>query len=290
MERKKIFRPDKSEEVNYSFQNYPIYISEGALSMCPNYRFPSHWHDDIEFIAVISGQMDYNVNGKTVHLFEGEGIFINSKQLHFGFSDEKNECEFICILLHPRLLCAETAFEKDFIFPITDNGELSQIKLSPNINWQNEIFDLIVQANQIKNEKTAPLKVQSIFGYIWSLICENVDISKNFKSEDPNLTVVKKMVKFINSNYRENITLFSIASSGGVGESKCCKLFRRYLNTTPNSYLRLYRLERARELLETSDLTITEIACSVGFGGSSYFSESFKQVYGVTPREIRSRN
>lgn len=287
MERKKIFRSDRSEDVDYSFQDYPIYISEGLLSMCPNRRFPSHWHDDIELVAVISGEMDYNVNGKITHLSKSEGIFVSSKQLHFGFSDGNGECEFVCVLLHPQLLCSSAAFERDFVSPVLD-ADISQIKLTQNEKWHREIFDLILKANEIKDEKTAPLKMQSIFAYIWSLIYENVSVSEKVKGEDMSLDTVKRMVSFIHLNYREQLTLFEIASAGGVGESKCCKLFRKYLNTTPNSYLRLYRLERASELLKTDDLTVTEIAGAVGFNGSSYFAESFKQVYGVTPRKYRA--
>lgn len=286
MEHKKVFRPDRSEEVDYSFRDYPIYISDGALSMCPNFRFPSHWHDDIELIAVASGEMDYNVNGKIIHLSSGEGIFINSKQLHFGFSNEKKECRFVCVLLHPRLLCSNEAFEREFISPVLQS-EIQYIKLSDKAKWQEEILSLTVLANGIKAEKTAPLRVQSIFAYIWSLVCENVSVSENIKAENPDLDTVKHMVKFVNSNFRDQITLSLIASAGGVGQSKCCKLFRKYLNTTPNAYLRLYRLERANKLLKTTELTITEIADAVGFGGSSYFSESFKAVYGITPREVR---
>lgn len=288
MEYKKVFNPDRSEEVDYSFRDYPVYISEGKLSMCPNLRFPSHWHDDVEFVAVKKGEMDYNVNGKIIRISQNEGIFVNSKQLHFGFSDEKKECEFVCVLFHPRLLSACEAFERDFISPVL-GSEIAQMKLSADTKWQEEILRLILKSNELKRERTAPLRLQSLFGYIWSLIYENVSVFEGTKCENPSLDTVKSMVKFINTAYREQITLFDIASAGKVGESKCCKLFRQYLNTTPNAYLRLYRLEKASELLKTDTLSITQIANEVGFNGSSYFTESFKAVYGITPREYRAR-
>ena len=40
--------------------------------------------------------MSYNVNGTIVRLGEGEGIFVNARQLHYGFSEERTECDFLC--------------------------------------------------------------------------------------------------------------------------------------------------------------------------------------------------
>ena len=53
---------DRSEKIPYDSPDYPIYIRQGVLSHYPNYAAPSHWHDDIELIAVLDGEMDYHVN------------------------------------------------------------------------------------------------------------------------------------------------------------------------------------------------------------------------------------
>ena len=79
-------RDDRSEKVRYDYTDYPIYIRRALLSSYPGYAAPTHWHDDIEFIAVLSGEMQYNVNGEIVTLAENEGIFVNARQMHFGFS------------------------------------------------------------------------------------------------------------------------------------------------------------------------------------------------------------
>lgn len=95
---------DYSERVQYNNPDYPIYIRRGLLSTYLEYRAPDHWHDDIEFLCVMSGKMKYNVNGDITEVEEGNGIFVNAGQMHFGFSDEEQECDFFCILLHPVLL------------------------------------------------------------------------------------------------------------------------------------------------------------------------------------------
>ena len=75
---------DYSERVQYNNPDYPIYIRRGLLSGYPEYRAPDHWHDDIEFLCVLSGRMKYNVNEDITELEEGDGIFVNAGQMHFG--------------------------------------------------------------------------------------------------------------------------------------------------------------------------------------------------------------
>lgn len=95
-------KDDRSEKVRYDYTDYPIYVRRALLSAYPGYAAPTHWHDDIEFIAVLSGEMQYNVNGEIVTLNKNEGIFVNARQMHFGFSAKKKNATlfaFFCILL-----------------------------------------------------------------------------------------------------------------------------------------------------------------------------------------------
>lgn len=86
---------DRSERVDYDKFDYPVYIRKGRMSAYPNFSAESHWHDDLEFIAVLSGVMQYNVNGENVTLCEGGGdfrqyaatafrIFRNEKRVRFS--------------------------------------------------------------------------------------------------------------------------------------------------------------------------------------------------------------
>lgn len=91
---------DRSEKVIYDKPDYPVYIRKGVLSSYPDYRAESHWHDDVEFILILEGSMQYNVNGEIVTLKTGEGIFVNTRQLHFGYSKDKSDVSlsvFYCI-------------------------------------------------------------------------------------------------------------------------------------------------------------------------------------------------
>lgn len=59
---------DSSENVLYDDIEYSVYIRRSRLSNYPSYAAPPHWHDNIEFIMVLSGSMAYNVNGEIIEL------------------------------------------------------------------------------------------------------------------------------------------------------------------------------------------------------------------------------
>lgn len=57
----------------------------------------------------------------------------------------------------------------------------------------------------------------------------------------------------------------------------------------PIEFLNEYRLKKALELLTASDMPVTEVSLSCGFGHISYFGKLFREVYGMSPREYRNR-
>lgn len=279
---------DRSERINYDFKNYPFYIREGLLSSYNGYAAPPHWHDDIELIKILSGDMQYNIDGNIVTLKEGNGLFVNSKALHFGFSNSREECEFICILLHPSILCSSLEMQNDFVSPILKNQNISFIELHNDVEWQNTILKCVDEIYVSKGKESAPLIISGLFFKIFSCIYENIPMSLA-KNPNCDLMILKKIVGFVQQNYNTKISLNEIAHAGDVGESKCCKLFKEYIGKTPIGYLTQYRLNKGIELLRDSDMSITEIALSVGFNGNSYFSETFKKNYGTTPSDFKAK-
>ncbi len=280
---------DCSEKVKYDYTDYPIYIRRELLSSFSGHAAPAHWHDDIEFIAVLSGEMQYNVNGEIITMTENEGIVVNARQMHFGFSTEKKECDFICILLHPLMLCATYAYERDFVLPVLHNRNAAYIKLNTDIRWQKTICENIKAMYSEKGKKTAALKIQNLFSNVLIQLYENIPSDSPQKKQNTDLSILRNMIGFIQQNYTEKITLSDIASSGSVGQSKCCKLFAKYIGQTPNLYLTQYRLDKSTLLLKTTDMTVTEIANVVGFNGSSYYAEAFRKWYNKSPSEYRNR-
>lgn len=281
-----------SEQVPYNNPDYPFYLTHSFLSEFPNYAAADHWHDDFELIAIISGQMDYKVNEHILHLKEGDGLFVNSKQMHFGFSNDKTECEFLCFVVHPTILCPIASYERDFLLPITQMKHHPYVLLCDKIHWQKKMIDelFFLRQQQEKKERTLPLSVLSSLAAIFTLLHNNLHSIKtelDTTISDSNLIIIKNMVNFIQKNYEHSVTLADIAASGAVGQSKCCQLFARYFSKTPMTYLNHYRLKKSVDLLKHTDLSILEIALLVGFHSASYYAESFRKWIGKSPTSFR---
>lgn len=284
-------KDDRSEKIRYDDTAYPVSIRRGMLCGYPNHTAPGHWHDDIELIAILEGEMKCNVNGEVIPLRKGEGVLVNARQMHFCFSDLKARCECICILFHPMLLCAVPAYEQDFVMPVIHNSSAPFVFLDPHVHWQRAILEQIYAMERFKGQKAAPLKAQSSFSLIWSILYENIPQEAHMpRTRSNDLTAVRNMAGFIQKNYTRKISLKEIALSGAVGQSKCCKLFAKYFGQTPNAYLNQYRLNKSLEYLRGGDLSITETALSVGFGGASYYTEVFRKCFGESPTAFRKGN
>lgn len=278
---------DHSERVRYDYPDFPVYIRRSFLSIFPNYTADSHWHDDIELIYVLDGEMKYNISGSVITINQGDGILVNARQLHYGFSQEKQECDFICVLFHPVLLCATKMFETKFVKPIIDS-ELSYVYLSKLLPWQNNILKYIYKMWQNKESETSPLSSQGLIYLLWQELSENIVLTQGYsKNTDNKITALKKMMLFIHENYKDKILLEDIAKSADISKRTCESIFSKYLNQTPTNYLCDYRLRKSIELMKTTNMTILEISTDIGFSSASYYAEIFKKSFGISPASYR---
>lgn len=285
-----LLRFDKSEYVFYNKSDFPVYIRPGILSQYPNFAAESHWHDDIEFIVILSGSMDYSINGEILTLQEGEGIFVNSRQFHYGFSAEHKECYFICILLHPILLCSTQYIEQKYVLPVTTNAAIPYYKFSSNHAWEKQVLNYLLEIYECRNTDTMELKAQSLFGNLWVELYTNLNTENNISSiQNHHLTSLQHMISFIQNHYKEKISLVEICKKGNVGKTTCSTIFMKYTNQTPIEYLTDYRLRKSIDLMASTDMTISEIGYEIGFSGASYFTETFRKRFGCSPGEYRKK-
>ncbi|MCA1556685.1 MAG: helix-turn-helix domain-containing protein [Acidobacteria bacterium] len=86
---------------------------------------------------------------------------------------------------------------------------------------------------------------------------------------------------------RTRLTLNDMARSVDLTSFHFCHLFKAETGHSPVRYLKAMRLERARELLETTSLSVKEIRASVGLNDESHFARDFRTLYGLTPQKHR---
>lgn len=279
--------PDLSENVEYNNIEFPAYIRRGILSNFPDYRAICHWHTDFEFIYVFEGEMDYSVNGSIISVTAGQGLFINSNCLHFGFSDKKSECHFLCVLLHPSLLTSNPYFQETILKPLTNASILPYIILKSTVTWQNNIILELLRMETIVSKKNEALNmIQSFTNIIYQIVNHSAD-SATCAGNDSDLSGLTAMVGYVQQNYTEKISIDTLASAGNCCKTTCNELFRKYLNMTPLTYITKYRLDKSMDMLIHTDDSISEIAYACGFSGASYFCELFVNNFGTTPKQFR---
>lgn len=94
-------------------------------------------------------------------------------------------------------------------------------------------------------------------------------------------------VELMEANIKEPISQVELADSVNLSRRQLQRLFQKYLMCTPSRYYLQLRLQRARELLLQTDLSLVEIAAQTGFVSSSHFSKSYKELYNYSPSRER---
>ncbi len=103
----------------------------------------------------------------------------------------------------------------------------------------------------------------------------------------PQIYIYKRIVQaklFIDNNYSRKINLENIANEAYFSKYHFIKLFKQIYGLTPHQYLKLRRIEAAKNLLKSSRYSIIEVCFEVGFESVTSFSGLFKKVTGKTPK------
>ena len=100
---------------------------------------------------------------------------------------------------------------------------------------------------------------------------------------------VEKILEMMRDDVRGELCLAEFAQSVNLSVWRLCHIFKSDVGVPPIKYLRLLRMERAKGLLESSFLSVKEIAFQVGLNDESHFVRDFKATYGHSPAIYRSQ-
>lgn len=115
---------------------------------------------------------------------------------------------------------------------------------------------------------------------------ENFDI-ENIKNST---NVVQPAIDYMEKHYYEETKIKRLADVCGMSESHFRRVFKDYMNMTPNSFSNVVRIRHACKLLTETELSINDIAYKTGFIDASTFHRNFKKMIGMTPREWKNSN
>lgn len=160
-----------------------------------------------------------------------------------------------------RKICEKLVTELDICFSKYMGGNITQSKI------------------QIPPEATLPEMHTLLTDYLNSVL-----LSEDTSSSD---ILVEQIKRYLASHLQENITLKVLENEFFFNASYISRIFKRKTGENYNEYLLKLRIERAKELLVTTNRSIIQISDATGFGNSKYFSRIFKSMTGMTPVNYR---
>lgn len=195
-----------------------------------------------------------------------------------------------------RLLNISFAFREKFFssLPITLNDdffEKAALALNPrpiSIPKLTAICNSIKECTLEGNALSLYIQGKSleVFSLLYDYIYKETPKSTIYLSTKDK-SILHEVKSFIEIHYADHFTIAELSKNFAINQQKLLAGFKTFFNATINEYTKKVRMTKALEFLYTDDLSIVEIAKSVGYYGDGYFQKAFKETYGVTPKQMR---
>lgn len=247
-----------------------------------------HWHEEMEFLYLLQGELSFQVENETFLLKKEEGIFIPPRLLHSATSLGNIPPIFKAFVFSPDLLFSvfDSIRYNKYILPILHNNLALCTTLTSSIPWQKHILELL---NDILNSNDPDeLFIRGLSMLIWKELFQH-HIIMNTKDTAPiqHREQLQVAIDYLQENFSSNITLDTLSKYAHLSEGQFCRSFKNLTGMSPFHYLIRYRiLQSCNELLQT-DRKITDIALSCGFNNISYYNRAFLKTMNMTPGEYR---
>ena len=258
------------------------------------YSVPWHWHEEFEYILAAKGNLLVDLNKIRLCLQEGQGVFINSGVLHALELAPEKPAILHSGVFHPRLVGGmDTVFWQNCIKPLLAPGAPPYFLLDEDTPWQKDVLSCLKDAWRAVSEETEDYENWTRYRLSASLrlLAAQCIHSTDRVSQQEQIAAdrMKRMLRFVEEHYAEELTVERIAGCVALSESACLRSFRQLLGITPIQYVKQYRVERAAELLRSSRLKTGEVGEECGFADGSYFIKTFRELKHCTPKEYRRR-
>ena len=285
-------------------QELPFYIGKYYHTNFSALKY--HTHEFIEIVYVCDGKGYHVYDVKTYPVARGELYIINSGVPHcFYPTDERNS---------EHLVVYNLSFLPDFINGINIDlpilTELTDIMLYKSLYPEEIIYtpdlklsgSMRVEIEQLYEKMYLEFTSQGL-NYreiLRLLLCELLlkihryyklgkDTSENVGSAFRH-QLIPDCIAYLKENYAQKITIEELSGTFFLSKSYLSSLFKKATGYGVVEYLQHIRIEKACELLTTTNLPIIQISEQVGFGDYRFFNKSFKKITGVTAHEYRKKH
>lgn len=253
-----------------------------------NWENELHNHTFFQLFAFSEGHGSIMIENDTFPVFPQQIYLIQPQQFH-SIHVESNQ------VLH--ILDIKFSIQNPMLFE--DLIKIPMPFIPNNYSWFIHIFERIIRESAAQMKYYHSLICNHLFEMLVTLIRET---SKNTESalpfrymDNPLINTyhgidVPGLLEYINFNYSRIISLDDLASAAHASKTMLTTMFKELFSTTPIRYVNAIRMQKAKELLVNTDISVGEIAELVGFQSIHYFSRFFKSKENCAPIEYRIRN
>ena len=257
---------------------------------CRGEDIPWHWHDDLEILYVKSGKLRVRIPSESFDLSAGDCLVVNCGILHSAKAEPK--CRLHSVVFNPLLVTgnADSVYAVKYLSPLISCGVFRSYRLKRKTDG--EMVQSFTDAFRCM-ETDAPgfefnvrEKLSRFCYLLYRKYAANISGSKAIRNQDD--LRIRKMLDFIQTHYREDITLKEISGAADIGQRESLRCFKRSIQLSPVQYLLKYRIMKGAQLLISHPAdSISETAGSCGFDSPSYFTKTFRKFFGCSPKKYR---
>lgn len=238
-----------------------------------------HWHDNYEIVELISEPCDFLIDGQYFEAKPGDIVSIREREVH-KFIFDKDEMVFR-MLQFPVKLFLNMNFK---IKPIKTHIKAGELDAVFGLrNKLDRLFEILHSEGKTAEAKDNPFS---------STICKSICylLMSHFPAEDKRILenskreMFFKAVEFINSNYKDNINIDTVAGYMDISRNRLVRLFESYSGKPLKEYIDELRVYHANRLF-SSDINISEVARQCGYSCVRTFNNVYKKQMGITPSE-----
>ncbi len=260
------------------------HIQNGGQS----FQIPVHWHDELEIIYVKSGFLTVNISGENYIGKPGDAFVVSPGNLHF-MGSQTGTVDYFTFLFPLKYIAfrSDDMLDDKLIEPLNSGHLMISPEIKDTVKEQCEQLARVYVAEIDKSESKITSQIRKkiiLLQFIHELwkkgfIVENDTTGRN--------TVEKEMVSYIQQNYTGKILLREFGEQFHLSEKYISRYFKEHFHITLSQYVTYLRLEHAKQMLQETDIPVTEVAMQSGYQNISYFIRSFKKTYGVSPLKYR---
>lgn len=253
-----------------------------------------HWHEAFECILVPQGILRLTVDQQTLELAAGEAAWVHPGEIHFGNPADGGYCAARALVFSPGFLdCpADDRSQARHVAPLKQG----QVRLPRHLVRPDhvELLDLLEDLPPVMDGRLPgwELVVRArLLEFLARLQARNLLLPGAAALEaDAARERLKRALAYLSRNHAHKVRMAGAAEAAALSEDYFYRFFKKHTRMSPVEYLTRYRLQEAKKLLQSTDLSVTQVGLAVGFEQTGHFIRTFGRQAGCTPGEFRRRH